>query len=44
MTEEEKEEQLAACRMAGLLDDWMIVGQQALPVVAIDPKLTVGEG
>ena len=44
MTEEEKAEQLAARRMAALPDDPMIDGQEALPVVAIDPKLAVGEG
>ena len=44
MTEEEKAEQLAACRMAGLPGNQMTDGQQALPVVAIDPKLSVGEG
>jgi hypothetical protein len=44
MTEEERAEQLAAYRMAGLPDHQLADDQQALPVVAIDPKLAVGEG
>jgi hypothetical protein len=44
MTEQEKEEHLVACCMAGLPENGNINDRIGLPVVAIDPKLAVGEG